>query len=1112
MSCEFCKSLYTVHYYFVHKCYYYGVVAGNHPIDRMIDIPTVCFLTILNDMMCALCNKIFLDFSSNKKHTIFYLSNHTHKYLIILLCTHYYYYNHSQSPDFFTKSNALQKLTFLQMMGYTMSWAAFTSVEVMSSPRFALKRVGYLAACQGLDQPDRSPVVLLTTNLLQKELRGANVNTGPTPGENIYHAGLAINCLSNIATEDLGQALLPELLQLLNHPSPYIRKKALLCLYKVFLKYPQGLRLSYDKIKLCLEDAHPSVVSCAVNVITELAEKNPKNYLPLAPAFFKLLTSSANNWMLIKVVKLLGSLVPEEPRLARKLLEPLSGMVKSTHAKSLLYEAVYAISLCLPYVKKADGSQPANIAEVVELCVETLRGFVSDSDHNLTYLGLVGFGSLLSSQPRALHSHPECRGLILQCLSDEDITIRTRALGLLKFMATKRNLVDLISQLLSHVEAASGEYRCQLVEEIIRMCSSNKYELVMDFSWYVDVLVILAGVRGIDNQGEMIAKQWMDVAWRVLPVRCYAVRRSLEILICRGPGGVDDNGVGVGSGGDAKDSGRHFLPEVLPAAAWIVGEYSQLIPDGVDEEGLNTTFDASSKGPYHALIQALTAPTDAAGMNPLPCSTEAVFVQNAMKVFSAACQRNVETTQNSHGISLEEKLICSDEELHACAETLMKNLVIYAESTDPEVKERAFTSYQLLLSIGLPSSNSFTTVTSAASTCRDVAATLTYLLTPEPMKPISAKAQKRLAAEGPPSPVSVRDWEKGVDWDVFWFANEETPWFDKDGNVKGSVENISFTKQLSNSTSKEVRAEAVGTEPIPAMQPFAETTSEKVPFGNVGNTTSGASMGQTPSSSHQRVGDPFYLISSPSSTNAFFTSKGTGLEGGAVDATNSATTRFGVLTLDSGGESEEESERKQNKRKKKTKKIPKQRMGVAIAADSDDEDEDHVAQTKRGSAGKGDRANDFANLALVDLTSPLGEDDVMPRNEHYVVPERPPDRPNAAHQKQKKKKKDKDKKKSSRKGKAPTAAVTGDLLGFDAMGFGDPVVNKSTPLSAAVAPTSTIVSSSSNPINSAFDDLLGLEMPPSASAVIQSSQVDVVEARRAKKKASKKAKKKKSKQ
>ncbi len=986
----------------------------------------------------------------------------------------------------------------------------------MSSPRFALKRVGYLAACQGLDQPENSPVVLLTTNLLQKELRGANFHgsttSGGKNGENIYHAGLAINCLSNIATEDLGQALLPELLNMLNHPSPYIRKKALLCLYKVFLKYPQGLRLSYDKIKLCLEDPHPSVISCAVNVITELAEKNPRNYLPLAPAFFKLLTSSANNWMLIKVVKLLGSLVPEEPRLARKLLEPLSGMVKSTHAKSLLYESVHAITLCLPYVKKADGSQPANIPDVVELCVETLRSFVSDPDQNLKYLGLVGFGSLLKSQPRVLHAHPECRGLILTCLSDEDVTIRTRALGLLKFMATKRNLVDLISQLLSHVEAASGEYRCQLVEEIIRMCSSNKYELVMDFQWYVDVLVSLAGVRGIENQGEMIAKQWMDVAWRVLPVRCYAVRRSLEILICRGPGGVDE---GVAAGVfDAKEDDRHCLNEVLPAAAWIVGEYSQLIPDGVDEEGLNTTFDAASKGPYHALIQALTSPTDAAGMNPLPCSTQAVFVQNAMKVFSAACQRNVET-QNSHGMGVE-KLGCSDEELHACAETLMKNLVIYAESTDPEVKERAFTSYQLLLSIGLSSSNSFATAASTASTCRSAAETLTYLLTPEPMKPISAKAQKRLAAEGPPSPVSVRDWEKGVDWDVFWFAKEETPWFDRDGSVKGSVENISFTKHLSNSTSGEVKAEAVGiAQPIAAtMQPFGDITSavaEQMSFGNASNAAA-ASIGQAPS--HQRVGDPFYLSSGPTAANAFNVGKGAGMDGGTADATNAAATRFGVLTLDSGGESEEDSGRKQKKKKKKAKKIQKEQMGVTIA-DSDDEDDDHAVRTKRGSIGKGDRAKDYANLALVDLTTPLGADDIMPRNpEHYVVPERPPVQPAALHQKQKKKKKDKEKKKSSRKEKSPTAtaAVTGDLLGFDGMEFSAPVVDTPTPLPATSAPT--LGGSTSNPVNSAFDDLLGLEMPPSieAPAAIQNSEANEAKAaHKAAKKASNKAKKKKSK-
>jgi hypothetical protein len=36
-------------------------------------------------------------------------------------------------------------------------------------------------------------------------------------------------------------------------------------------------------------------------ICEQLADKNPRNYLALAPRFFRLLTTSSNNWMLIKV-------------------------------------------------------------------------------------------------------------------------------------------------------------------------------------------------------------------------------------------------------------------------------------------------------------------------------------------------------------------------------------------------------------------------------------------------------------------------------------------------------------------------------------------------------------------------------------------------------------------------------------------------------------------------------------------------------------------------------------------------------------------------------------------------------------------------------------------
>ena len=202
----------------------------------------------------------------------------------------------------------MSKLTYLNMMGYDTTWAAFSIVEVMSLSRFAYKRVGYLAAAQCFTS--NTDLVLLCTNLLQKELQGKNP----------YAIGLAVNCLANIANKDLSRVLLGDLITMMTSSRVYIRKKAVLVMYKMFTCYPPGLRDAYPALKRKLSDEDPSVVSCAVNVICELACKKPKNYLPLAPLLFKLLQDSSNNWMLIKIVKLFANLMTEEPRLARKLM------------------------------------------------------------------------------------------------------------------------------------------------------------------------------------------------------------------------------------------------------------------------------------------------------------------------------------------------------------------------------------------------------------------------------------------------------------------------------------------------------------------------------------------------------------------------------------------------------------------------------------------------------------------------------------------------------------------------------------------------------------------------------------------------------------------------
>lgn len=572
-----------------------------------------------------------------------------------------------RSTDPFLKAEAVRKLTYLQMVGYNVSWASFSIVEVMSQPRFAHKRIGYLAANQTFDET--TDVILLTTNLFKKEFSSNSSSSQ-------YEVGLAVNCLANIATKELARDCISDLVLLMNHSRPYIRKKAILAMYKLYVKFPQGLRLTFDKLNDRLDDAETSVVSTAVNVICELANKNPKNYLAMAPKFFRLLTTSANNWMLIKVVKLLGSLVSEEPRLARKLLEPLATIIENTSAKSLQYECIYTITEALPYTKREDGSDAKNAAAVISLCSSQLRKLIEESDQNLKYLGLMGLCNLLKSSPRSVVEH---RDIILSCLNDDDITIRTKALELLAGIVSKKSLVDLVHHLMQHAKKAEGFYRDEIISKILMMCRRDKYSMVNDFAWYISILLDLAVMPGAKH-GNEVAEQLMEISLRVDSVRPFAVETMLSMLF-------NESAV--------LGSARSTVVEVLKAAAWIVGEYSDIVSliandtagddeDGDDEEdsafwiegALGEEIRSLWRGQHvhlHA-VETLFHPRTTT----FSSAVQNVYLQSALKLFVRAC------------------LDCDFHEVADIIGVLRDGLPLFLQNIDLEVQERASTYRHLL--------------------------------------------------------------------------------------------------------------------------------------------------------------------------------------------------------------------------------------------------------------------------------------------------------------------------------------------------------------------------------------------------------------------------------
>lgn len=476
-----------------------------------------------------------------------------------------------RSSDMELKTMAVLKLAYLEMYGFDMSWANFHVLEVMSSSKFQQKRVGYLAAFQGFRNDN--DVLMLTTNLLKKDLNSSKS----------VEVGVALSGISSIVTTPLASDITDDVIKMLNHSKPYIRKKAILTMYKVFLKYPEAIRTHLPRIFDKLDDEDKSVVTATVTVICELSKKTPKILVNLAPQLYELLSTSNNNWMLIRLLKLFSSLTTVEPRLKNKLLDPVLELMTKTKASSLIYECINC--LVTGDMISEDDHHIANI------CLEELVEFFKERDQNLKYVGLLAFFKIGKINSDFISSYSEH---ILNFLVDDDLTIREKALDIVDGIVDDENLFEIVkllmiqlvpqeeqneedtkhedehgdlSALLTPTTTApvlSDQYKTNIVKKILEFSSKDNYANIPSFEWYIAVLTDLIDLSVTNNllTGGVIGEQIRDIAIRVPSVRKLVVSTSVKII--------------------TNESILTKLPQVLQQVIWVAGEYSSFIKNGDD--------------------------------------------------------------------------------------------------------------------------------------------------------------------------------------------------------------------------------------------------------------------------------------------------------------------------------------------------------------------------------------------------------------------------------------------------------------------------------------------------------------------------------------------------
>lgn len=298
-------------------------------------------------------------------------------------------------------------------------------------------------------------------------------------------------------------------------------------------------------------------------------------------------------------------LTPIEHRLVRKLLPPITNLISTTPAISLLYECVRT---CITG-GMLDGRTEAGDA-LAKVCVEKLSAFLCDEDQNreclvnmvlaamitslmssatetVKYIALLAMVKIVPTHPHLIADYQE---EILQSLDDEDVSIRMRALDLTTSMANRSNVRDIVTRLLAHLvpqetnstpvyDAATllarnanheptskgtafqaPAYRLELVRRILHMTSVDTYANIMDFEWYFSVLIDVAYVSNAPV-GEQLSRRMLDVVSRVRSLRSFAVRLCRRVIA---DVHFTDSPVVEG---DAS--------HVIYAAAWICGEYSE---------------------------------------------------------------------------------------------------------------------------------------------------------------------------------------------------------------------------------------------------------------------------------------------------------------------------------------------------------------------------------------------------------------------------------------------------------------------------------------------------------------------------------------------------------
>lgn len=514
------------------------------------------------------------------------------------------------------------KLLYAYMLGYEIDDTGhFQAVELCSSPKFSEKTAGYLAT--SLLLADNNDMVRMIVNSVKTDISSGNE----------HMAALALNTVANIGGPEFADNLFTDIARMIltqaNALSPYVKRKACICLLRLYRKENDGLQPEVWSPKLAVlfneqdiglltsasgfmlgilemgkfpAPAWSGVVvpvcQCLANLVQGLCPEHYEYYHVPAPwlqskllrilQFFPVSVFDAEllhrlNLILQSILAKPSSQRSPAPLQAgagkRRTKVDAERQNRSNAEHAVLFEAMNLM------IHLEDTADP----ETTKTAAGLLGIFLSSTDPNIRYLGLETMARLASNL--STHEYLDrYKNQILDKMHETDISIRRQALNLLYALCRPENWQQIVDQLLEILGSSDNLLQEELVLKIAILAEKN----AKNIGWYVDVVF-----KMLESAPDAVSD---DVWYRVVQVVT-----GFE----DGPSEAEQNALRRHAASKAYQnlsSQRAAHDTLLRLGAYLIGEFGHLLPQSVTPrakfEALHRHFQRGSPATKAILLLA----------------------------------------------------------------------------------------------------------------------------------------------------------------------------------------------------------------------------------------------------------------------------------------------------------------------------------------------------------------------------------------------------------------------------------------------------------------------------------------------------------------------------